>query len=275
MSRIGTCFEALKAERRCGLVTYLTGGDPAPETTVDLLHALVEAGADLLEIGVPFSDPAADGPVIQAACERALARGVRLVDVLAMVAEFRRSDHGTPIVLMGYTNPIAALGQDAFAQQAAQAGVDGVIVVDLPPEEAGPLDEALKAHDIDLILLLAPTTGEERMARIAGMARGFLYYVSLKGTTGAGSLDAAAVAGRLDTIRRHTALPLAVGFGIRDGAGVAALAPAADAVVVGSALIERVVAAGADATAQRAAAGALVRELRQAIATAARETATA
>ncbi|HET6654970.1 MAG TPA: tryptophan synthase subunit alpha [Gammaproteobacteria bacterium] len=264
MSRLAARFNKLQARDRRALVTYITAGDPAPQSTASLLHVLAEAGADILELGVPFSDPTADGPAIQAAHERALAHGVRLTDVLDMVAEFRRRDDATPIVLMGYLNPIEAMGATAFADAAATAGVDGVIAVDLPPEEAGPLQALLRERDIDLIFLIAPTTTDSRIERIAKLASGFIYYVSLKGTTGAGHLDTAAVAKRLADIHAHTDLPVAVGFGVRSGESAAALAPAADAVVVGSALIERIVAADNDAARCRAAAD-FVGELRAAL----------
>lgn len=264
MSRIAECFAELEAHGRRGLVTYLTAGDPAPDETVGLLHALAAAGADVLEIGVPFSDPTADGPVVQGACERALTHGVRLADALAMVTEFRRTNADTPVVLMGYMNPIAALGETRFADAAAAAGVDGMIAVDLPPEEAGPLHVLLRKRGIDLIFLIAPTTTAERIERIAALASGFIYYVSLKGTTGAGHLDTGAAAAHVAAIHKHTALPVAVGFGIRGGADAAALAPAADAVVVGSALIERIAAAGSGA-ARCAAATQFVTGLRSAL----------
>lgn len=265
MSRITARFDALHADGRCGLVAYVTAGDPAPHTTVDLLHALAGAGADIIELGIPFSDPTADGPVVQAACERALAQGVNLAAVLAMAAEFRRKDSETPLVLMGYLNPIVAMGEAAFADAAAVAGIDGVIAVDLPAEEAGALRDLLQARGIDLIFLLAPTTTDTRVAQIAAAGSGFLYYVSLKGTTGAGHLDTQSVGERLAVIRRHTHLPLAVGFGIRNAAGAAALAESADAVVVGSALIETIAAAGGDTAAKCAAAARFIGELRQAL----------
>lgn len=265
MSRIAECFAELDARGRRGLVTYITAGDPAPGETVGLLRALAAAGADVLEIGVPFSDPTADGPVVQAACERALAHDVRLNDVLAMVGEFRLKNVDTPVVLMGYMNPIAAMGETAFADAAAEAGVDGVIAVDLPPEEAGPLHALLRERGIDLIFLIAPTTTPERVAQIARLASGFIYYVSLKGTTGAGHLDTDAVAAQVAAIREQTTLPIAVGFGIRSGADAARLAPATDAVVVGSALINHITAAEGSDTARRDAAGQFAADLRSAL----------
>jgi tryptophan synthase alpha chain len=238
MSRLGQRFADLRAGGRKGLVTYVTAGDPDPLTTPDLLHRLATAGADVLELGVPFSDPTADGPAIQAAHERALAHGVTLARTLDMVAAFRRDDDATPIVLMGYMNPIEAMGQTTFADRAAAAGVDGIIAVDLPPEEAATLHALLRERGIDLIFLVAPTTTSARVERIASLASGFIYYVSLKGTTGAGNLDTAAVADGIGKIRPRTDLPVAVGFGIRDGQSAARLAAVADAVVVGSALIQ-------------------------------------
>lgn len=240
MSRIERCFAALKAGGRKALIPYVTAGDPQPEVTVPLLHALVDAGADLLEVGVPFSDPMADGPVIQAACERALRHHVSLHQVLDMVREFRRRDEATPVVLMGYLNPIEVMGYEAFAAAAAEAGVDGVLTVDLPPEEAQALVEALKAKAIDPIFLAAPTSDDTRIRQMSTMGSGFLYYVSLKGVTGADRLDVAAVADKLAQIRGDTPLPVGVGFGIRDADSAARVAAVADAVVVGSALVGRI-----------------------------------
>ena len=248
MSRIADCFKCLGDAERTALVPYITAADPQPEDTVGLMHAIVDAGADVIELGVPFSDPVADGPVIQAAHERALSHGVALGDVLGMAAEFRTRDTTTPVVLMGYSNPIEAMGVRKFVELAAAAGVDGVITVDLPPEEAqanGMLD-ALEQAGIAPIFLLAPTTSEERIQHICAVARGFLYYVSLKGVTGAGHLNSTEVAERLALIRRHTALPLAVGFGIKDAASAAEIAAEADAVVVGSALVEVIAGCGCD-----------------------------
>lgn len=240
MSRIEKRFEALRAAGRKALVPYITAGDPAPEHTVPLMQALVAAGADLLELGVPFSDPMADGPVIQQACERALRHHTSLDDVLDMVRKFREQDDETPIVLMGYLNPIEVMGYREFAHRAAEAGVDGALTVDMPPEEADDLVAELRAEGIDPIFLLAPTTTPERMDAIAEHGSGFLYYVSFKGVTGANRLDVAAVAEKLAEIRRHTDLPLGVGFGIRDPESAAAVAGVADAVVVGSALVKLV-----------------------------------
>ena len=240
MSRIATRFAELKQQQRKALIPYVTAGDPQPSVTVPLLHAMVAAGADLLEIGVPFSDPMADGPVIQAACERALKHHVTLHQVLDMVHEFRQQDTSTPVILMGYLNPIEVWGYTEFAAAAADAGVDGVLTVDLPPEEAEELISALRSHNLDEIFLLAPTSGEERIRRISEAASGFVYYVSLKGVTGANRLDVDAVAGKLAEIRQYTELPVGVGFGIRDAESAAQVAAVADAVGVGSILVSQI-----------------------------------
>lgn len=240
MSRLKTRFDSLRAQGRKALIPYLTAGDPRPEVTVPLMHTMVAAGADVIELGVPFSDPMADGPVIQAACERALAHHVNLRHVLGIVQEFRTQDRATPVVLMGYLNPIEAMGYAAFAKAAAEAGVDGVLTVDMPPEEADALLAALRAHGLDPIFLLAPTSSAERMQKICASASGFVYYVSLKGVTGSASLDTDAVAEKLVQIRRATDLPIGVGFGIRDANSAARVAAVADAVVVGSAVMKKV-----------------------------------
>lgn len=237
MSRISKCFEDLKVQNRKALIPYITAGDPDPGDTVVLAHALVKAGANILELGVPFSDPMADGPVIQRASERALAHHVSLHQVLDMVREFRQSDQQTPVVLMGYLNPIEVMGYGEFSQAAAEAGVDGVLTVDMPPEEARDLSEALVRNNIDPIYLLAPTTDEARIKKICDAARGYVYYVSLKGVTGAASLDVNAVEEKIAQIRKLTELPIGVGFGIKDALSAAAIAKTADAVVVGSAII--------------------------------------
>lgn len=240
MSRLEKTFTTLKAAGRKALVPYITAGDPQPGATVGLMHALVRGGADVIELGVPFSDPMADGPVIQLACERALRHHTGLWDVLDMVAEFRRTDAATPVVLMGYLNPIEARGVAAFARRARETGVDGVLIVDLAVEEAPEYQPALKAEQLDCIYLLAPTSPEARIEAVARAASGYLYYVSLKGVTGAASLNVADVSARLDVIRRHTQLPLAVGFGIRDAASARAIGRVADGVVVGSALVSEI-----------------------------------
>jgi tryptophan synthase alpha chain len=238
MSRIASTFDALKQQGKTGLVCFITAGDPAPELTVPLLHALVAGGADVIELGVPFSDPMAEGPVIQRACERALAHGVRLLDVFGYVREFRKTNQVTPIVLMGYANPIERMGQSAFVQQARDAGADGAIVVDYPPEECEEFAAEMKANDLDLIFLLAPTSTTERVKQVARYGSGFSYYVSLKGVTGAGGIDTQEVAQRVAAIREHVKLPIGVGFGIRDAQTAKQVAEVADAVVIGSRIIQ-------------------------------------
>lgn len=242
MSRISTTFERLRTTGRKALIPYVTAGFPYADVTVDLMHAMVTAGADVIELGVPFSDPMADGPVIQKASEKALALGIGMDQVLAMVSQFRTSNNQTPIVLMGYANPIERYDQrhaaGAFVHDAAAAGVDGVLVVDYPPEECAPFAADLKAHGMDLIFLLAPTSTDERIQQVAALASGYVYYVSLKGVTGAGTLDTHAVATMLPRIRQHVTIPVGVGFGIRDGATARAVGQTADAVVIGSRLIQ-------------------------------------
>ena len=240
MSRIAKRLQTLKADGRQALIPYVTAGDPNPQITVPLMHAMVAAGADIIELGIPFSDPMADGPVIQRAAERALEYGTSLRDVLAMVTEFRQQDSDTPVVLMGYLNPVEVMGYEAFARAASEAGIDGVLSVDLPPEEAHDLLAALKAHGLDPIFLLAPTTDDERIEKICAVASGYVYYVALKGVTGAGGLDVQSVADKLAQIRQHTDLPVGVGFGIKDADSARAVAGVADAVVVGSALVKKI-----------------------------------
>ncbi|NJD25653.1 MAG: tryptophan synthase subunit alpha [Betaproteobacteria bacterium] len=240
MSRIQPVFARLQGEGRKALIPFITAGDPDAGLTVPLMRSLVEAGADVIELGVPFSDPMADGPTIQRASERALARGMTLRKVLGLVAEFRKADAATPVVLMGYANPIEAMGLDSFAAAAALAGVDGVLVVDYPPEEAETFGAAMKAHGMDPIFLLAPTSTAARIAQVAGIASGYVYYVSLAGVTGSGALNVDAVAERLPAIREKTGLPVGVGFGIRDAATARRIAGFADAVVVGSRIIEEI-----------------------------------
>lgn len=265
MSRIAERFSELKQQQRKALVPYVTAGDPEPGVTVPLLHAMVAAGADLLEIGVPFSDPMADGPVIQAAHERALQHHITLHQVLDMVRDFRQQDAATPVILMGYLNPIEVWGYEDFASAAADAGVDGVLTVDMPPEEATDLAGTLQAHGIDAIFLLAPTSDEARMRRVSDMASGFLYYVSFKGVTGANRLDVAAVASKLDEVRQYTDLPVGVGFGISDGESAAQVAGVADAVVVGSVLVGQMAERSEQPASIPAALAATVAELRTAI----------
>jgi tryptophan synthase alpha chain len=239
MSRIQKRFAQLKERNRKALIPYVTAGDPQPEVTVPMMHAMVEAGADLLELGVPFSDPMADGPVIQAACERALVHGTSLTDVLAMVKSFRDQDTDTPVILMGYLNPVEVMGYERFAHACKDAGVDGALIVDLPPEEGESLLDALRSVDVDAVFLLAPTSTQARIAKICNAASGFVYYVSLKGVTGAATLDVDSVKAKLADIERETSLPIGVGFGIRDAESAAAVAKVADAVVVGSAIVKK------------------------------------
>ena len=265
MSRIETRFDALREQGRAALVTFITAGDPHPSMTVALMHALVDAGADMIELGVPFSDPMADGPVIQRASERALIHHVSLRQVIAMVREFRQTDTATPVILMGYLNPIEVMGYAEFARDAAAAGVDGAITVDIPPEEAAEFTPALRAAGVDPIFLVAPTSSEERIEAINQQAGGFLYYVSFKGVTGAANLDVEAVDQMLQRIRTHTALPVGVGFGIKDAKSAGRIGAIADAVIVGSALVKLVEAHGDDAAAMTQAMTSLVREMRGAL----------
>ncbi len=238
MSRIQSTFQRLQADGRKALIPFITAGDPDAALTVPLMHALVEAGANVIELGVPFSDPMADGPTIQRASERALAKGMTLKKVLELVTAFRATDGATPVVLMGYANPIEAMGLEKFAAAAAAAGVDGVLVVDYPPEEAAAFGAAMKARGMDPIFLLAPTSTDARIAQAGEVASGYVYYVSLAGVTGAGHLNIDAVAQRIPQIREKTGLPVGVGFGIRDAASAGRIAAFADAVVVGSRIIE-------------------------------------
>jgi len=240
MSRIQATFQRLGKNGKKALIPYVTAGDPDPSATVPIMHAMVEAGADVVELGVPFSDPMADGPVIQRSGERALKHGVGLPQVLRMVIEFRRNDAQTPVVLMGYANPIEAMGVKSFVEAARKAGVDGVIVVDYPPEESGELAKLARAAEMDLIFLLAPTSTGDRVASVARLASGYIYYVSLKGITGAGHLDLADVADNILRIRRETKLPVGVGFGIRDGATARAICGFADAAIIGTRLIQEI-----------------------------------
>ncbi|MBA3771735.1 MAG: tryptophan synthase subunit alpha [Ramlibacter sp.] len=242
MSRLAATFAGLRNTGRKALIPYVTAGFPFADITPELMHGMVEAGADIIELGVPFSDPMADGPVIQKAGEKALALGIGLPQVLAMVKSFRGKDATTPVVLMGYANPLERYdlihGKDCFIRDAAQAGVDGILVVDYPPEECEEFAAKLKAREIDLIFLLAPTSTEERMRQVARVASGYVYYVSLKGVTGAGHLDTDAVAQALPRIRRHVGVPVGVGFGIRDAATARTVGKVADAVVIGTRIIQ-------------------------------------
>ena len=247
MSRIATTFEQLKVQGRKALIPFVTAGYPFADVTPELMHAMVAGGADVIELGVPFSDPSADGPVIQKAGDKALAFGIGLVQVLAMVREFRKTNTTTPVVLMGYANPVERYDQkhtassgkgSAFVQDAAAAGVDGILIVDYPPEECEAFALELRAHGMDLIFLLAPTSTDERMQQVARVASGYVYYVSLKGVTGSGALDVGAVEAMLPRIRQHISTPVGVGFGIRDAATAKALSRVADAVVIGSKIIQ-------------------------------------
>ncbi len=263
--RLADRFKALKARGRTALIPFITAGDPEPRVTVPLMHALAEAGADVIELGVPFSDPMADGPVIQKASERALAHHMSLAGVLAMVREFRVEDPHTPVVLMGYLNPVEAMGYDRFAADAREAGVDGVLTVDLPPEEAQELVTALRTRGIDPVFLLAPTSDAERIRRIVQLAGGFVYYVSLRGVTGAANFDLADVAQKLRLIRAQTHLPVGVGFGISSAEAAAKIAGIADAVIVGSALVGRIAALASHPNRIAVEAAAFVGQLRAAM----------
>ncbi|MBU2752678.1 tryptophan synthase subunit alpha [Acidithiobacillus thiooxidans] len=239
MSRLAAMFAQLQQKNRAALIPFITAGDPSLTATVPLMHALVESGADAIELGMPFSDPMADGPSIQRASERALGRGVKLRMVLEWVREFRRSNQQTPVILMGYLNPLEAMGMATFAELAAGAGVDGVIIVDLTPEEGREESALLKACGVDPIFLLAPTSGAARVQTVRELGSGFVYYVSLRGITGAAQSDWPEVLKRVGELRRELALPVAIGFGIRDAETVTRVAQGADAVVVGSALVEQ------------------------------------
>ena len=263
MSRIQGRFEALGKAKRKALIPYITAGDPHPSLTVPLMRALVEAGADIIELGVPFSDPMADGPVVQRAGERALKHGVGLSNVLSMVKEFRKEDGATPVVLMGYANPIEAMGIEKFIAAARSAGVDGVIVVDYPPEECEQFAAAAKTQGIDPIFLLAPTSTDKRIEQVARVGSGFLYYVSLRGITGASHIDLSDVAARIPKIRAATRLPVGVGFGIRDAESARKVAQAADAVVIGSRIIQEIEAGSADGAVARV--KAFLKPIRQAL----------
>lgn len=252
MNRIDIRFDHLRQARRKALVPFLTAGDPSLESTVPVMHALVEAGADVIELGMPFSDPMADGPTIQRSSERALARGVGIDSIFASVRVFRQRDADTPVVLMGYLNPIEIRGPQRFAESAANCGVDGILLVDLPPEEAREFRDAFEAAGVALILLASPTTSDARLAMLQSLARGYLYYVSFAGVTGANHLDTSAASGRLRMIREATSVPVVAGFGIKDAASAAAMAVDADGVVVGSALVAALAEAADPVTAARA-----------------------
>ena len=263
MSRIQGRFEALAKAKRKALIPYITAGDPHPSLTVPLMRALVESGADIVELGVPFSDPMADGPVIQRSGERALKHGVGLVDVLAMTRDFRKSDDKTPVVLMGYANPIEAMGVERFATAAKAAGVDGVLVVDYPPEECVEFSALMKRNDVDSIFLLAPTSSPKRIEEVARSGSGYLYYVSLRGVTGAANIDVSEIAKKLPAIRAATRMPVGVGFGIRDAESARRVAQTADAVVIGSRIIQEIEAGSADSAVSRV--KAFLKPIRQAL----------
>jgi tryptophan synthase alpha chain len=268
VSRLAGRFQQLAQQGRKALIPYVVAGDPGLDVTVPLMHRMVSCGADVIELGVPFSDPMSEGPVLQLGHERALANGTSLRSVLAMVEAFRRQDKDTPVLLMGYANPVVHMGYAAFADAAAAVGLDALLTVDIPPEEVAPLNAELQRVGMDNIFLVAPTTPPERIKRITDTASGFIYYVSLKGVTGAGHLDVADVAHHLGLIREHSSLPVAVGFGIKDAASAAAVAGVADGVVVGSALVDsmaRAIDAGGDHEAAMAAAVSLLTEIRQGI----------
>ncbi len=240
MSRINQVFLSLEEQGKKALIPYITAGDPQPSVTVSMMHTLVDAGADIIELGVPFSDPMADGPTIQLACERALEHGTSLRDVLAMVSEFRQQDQITPVVLMGYLNPVEAMGYGAFVNAAVEAGVDGVLMVDLPPEEAADVAELFQNANLDMIYLIAPTTTDQRIQSIGQSGSGYVYYVSLKGVTGSSALDIDDVERNLQRIRKHVSIPVGVGFGIQNGETAAAVGQISDGVIVGSAIVNRI-----------------------------------
>lgn len=268
MTRLSTCFDALRADNRKAVIPYIVAGDPSREGTVTLMHRLVDAGADIVELGVPFSDPMSEGPVIQKGHERALANGISLRDVLAMVTEFREHNTDTPVVVMGYANPVERMGYASFADACAQAGVDGLITVDLPPEEVKPLNAELTRVSIDNIFLISPTTPEARIKTIVESASGFIYYVAVKGVTGAGHLDTAEVFSYMSKIKAETELPVCVGFGIKDAASASSIASVADGAVVGSALIDIMAQAMADGDTEQTAADhaiALLADIRQGV----------
>jgi tryptophan synthase alpha chain len=260
MSRLTTCFDNLRDRQRTALIPFITAGDPTPALTVPLMHTLVAAGADVIELGVPFSDPMADGPVIQRASERALRQGVGLRDVLDMVKNFRAQNQTTPVVLMGYLNPIEIMGYENLVHKAGVCEVDGILTVDLPPQEATEFSTLLRSHAIDPIFLIAPTTTKERIKRICSQTSGYLYYVSLKGVTGSANFDITAVADKVTEIRQYSDLPIGVGFGIKDAASAAQVAKISDAVIVGSALVQFVETVSIEKLSETM--GAFLRELR-------------
>ncbi len=264
MSRIRTCFEQLKQGNQKALISYITAGDPHPSHTLELMHALVDAGSDIIELGIPFSDPMADGPVIQLACERALKHGTSLQDVINIVKQFRETNTVTPVVLMGYQNPIEIFGVEKFAKTVTGL-VDGVITVDLPPEESQQVAAEYKAQDIDTIYLLAPTTKDKRVQMITDLASGFLYYVSFKGITGASQIDVTSVEEKVSQIRKHTDIPVAVGFGIKDANTARTVANCCNAVVVGSAIVSIIAEHGNDLPTTVGKVKSLLRDIKEAL----------
>ena len=265
MSRIKQAFATLAEQGKKALIPYITAGDPQKEATVPMMHALVEAGADIIELGVPFSDPMADGPTIQLACERALVHNTSLRDVLGMVVEFRKTNTSTPVVLMGYLNPVERMGYEAFAAAAVEAGVDGVLLVDLPPEEAVDVAQYFRARDLDMVYLIAPTTTDARIESIGKAGSGYVYYVSLKGVTGSAALNVEDVARNLERIRKHVSIPVGVGFGISNGETAAAVGQVCDGVIVGSAIVNLIAANADDSDAARRAVAELVAGMRTAL----------
>lgn len=265
MSRIKSTLAALESAGKKALIPYITGGDPRPDWTVDLIHQLVDSGADIVELGVPFSDPMADGPVIQLACERALEHGTSLKDILRMVAEFRERDQATPVVLMGYLNPIEKMGYQSFVDAAASAGVDGVLMVDLPPEEADTLVPMLNERELDAIFLIAPTTTDDRIKSICEHSSGYVYYVSVKGVTGSASIDEKEVAAKVSHIREINQIPVGVGFGIRDAQSAAQIGRLADGVIVGSVIVNLIAENRDDLSKIKDKIGSLVSSMRSAL----------
>lgn len=265
MSRIKQVLESLQSGQKKALIPYITGGDPKPEWTVDLMHALVSAGADIIELGVPFSDPMADGPVIQLACERALEHNTSLTDILSMVSTFREQDQNTPVVLMGYLNPLEKMGYENFARAAAKAGVDGALIVDLPPEEADSLVPLLEENELDAVFLIAPTTTDERIEHICRYSSGYVYYVSVKGVTGSASLDDKEVAEKVQKIKSLNQIPVGVGFGIRDAESAARIGSIADGVIVGSVIVNLIAENQQDLAAIKTKVGALVSSMRSSL----------
>ncbi len=264
MSRIQACFEQLAQNNKKALISYITAGDPHPSNTLEIMHALTDAGTDIIELGIPFSDPMADGPVIQLACERALKHGTSLKDVIGIVKQFRQTNTTTPVVLMGYQNPIEIFGVEKFAETVSGL-VDGVITVDLPPEESQQAASVYKQYDIDTIYLLAPTTSDQRIQMITDLASGFLYYVSFKGITGASQIDVNSVEAKIDQIRKHTDMPIAVGFGIKDANTAKLVAGCCNAVVVGSAIVSIIAEHGKDMPATTSEVKSLLREIKDAL----------